>query len=152
MADSLIIKDGIGSIRNLQVDSGSLGYITNHTLISTVTGSSVKLYYTDGPDGWNWGDNKTPTIADANITRKGIVVQNNSEVGKCYILMGSSGETFGTISNITLPPSKYSFMLDSGATYFADPTTSALKHIIFVPSSSLIPNSSSMTVAVTEIY
>ncbi len=152
MSESLYIKDGNGTLKSLQVNSSSYGYISNHSIVSTVTTSSNTLYYTNGPSGWNWDDNKTPTVAQFAETRKSIVIQNNSDIGKCYILMSAAGGTFGEITDNTAPPSSYSIMLDSGATYFADPSTSALKHMIFVPSSSAIATSASMTVAVTEVY
>ena len=44
MPDSLIVKDGNGDIKSLQVNSGSYGYISNHEVVSTATGSIIKKY------------------------------------------------------------------------------------------------------------
>jgi len=152
MSQSLIIKDGAGAYKNLQVDSGSNGYISNHTLVSTVTGSVVKKYYTNGPDGWDWQDTESGSISVANydMSRKSLIIQNDSEVGKCYVIMGTS--SFGTLQSVETAPPYYSFMLDGGATYIADTSTAALGHLIFVPSASNIPDSGSMAVSVTQIY
>lgn len=151
MAESLIIKDGNGAVKSLQVDSGSNGYITNHVAVSTATGSSVAKYYTGGDAGWDWAiDSGSVPVAAYSSARRSLIIANNSDVGKCYIIVGSS--SFGTIENVENPPPYYSFVLDSGGTYFADTTSAVLEHMIYVPSSSAIPDSSSMTVTVTQIY
>lgn len=151
MAESLIIKDGNGSIKSLQVDSGSNGYISNHVVVSAATGSTVAKYYTDGDNGWDWiTDSGSISVAGYSASRRSLIIANNSEIGKCYILIGSS--SFGEITNVEDPPPYYSFLLDSGGTYFADTTSAVLEHMIYVPSSSAIPDASSMTVTVTQIY
>lgn len=145
MAESLIIKDGNGTIKSLQVDSGSNGYVGNHTLISTVTASNVDAYANGS--GWNWGTG-IAQIATYNQSRKSIIVNNNSEAGKCYVLMGNSDFS---VSDNESPPGKYTFLLDAGGVYFGDSSTSALEHHIYVPSSSYA-DASVMTVTVTQIY
>lgn len=151
MSQSLIIKDGNGSIKNLQVNSGSNGYISNHTLVSTVTASNVVCYAPYQTPGWNWTTDDGDILAlSYNKNRKGVVISNNSSDGKCYLLIGSS--SFGTIPNITKQPSKYTFLLDAGATYFGDSSTSALDHVFYVPSASNLINAEAITIAVTEIY
>jgi hypothetical protein len=151
MSESLIVKDGNGSVKSLQVDSGSNGYISNHTLVSTVTGSDVSIYYTNGPSGWDWNSlSGTVSVAALDNSRKSIVINNNSEAGKCYVIMGTS--SFGVINDMETAPPVYSFLLDSGGTYFADSSTAALQHLIYVPSSSNIPTAQSMSVVVTQIY
>ena len=151
MSESLIIKDGSGDIKSLQVDSGSNGYVSNHTLISTTTASNVSIYYTGGPSGWEWSTaSGTVNVALLDNSRKSIVINNNSEVGKCYVIMGTS--SFGTITDVETAPPVYSFLLDSGGTYFGDSSTAALQHLIYVPSSSNIPTAQSMSVVVTQIY
>jgi len=149
MSESLIIKDGNAAVKSLQVDSGSNGYISNHTLVSTVTGSNVYAY---APyDGWDWDtDGGIVTALAANNTRKGVIINNNSETGKCYVLVGNSD--FGTITDTTKAPPKYSFLLDSGGTYIGDSTTAALEHNFFILSSSQLTDSEAITVTVTEIY
>lgn len=150
MSESLIIKDGNGSIKSLQVDSGSNGYISNHSLVSTVTASNVLAYIPYGSPGWDWaGDDGVIAALDTNNTRKSVIINNNSETGKCYVLVGSND--FGTIT-LGQPPQKYSFLLDFGGTYFGDHNTAALEHYICVLSSSELVDSSSITVTVTEIY
>ena len=150
MSESLIIKDGSGVVKNLQVDSGSAGYISNHTIVSTVTGSNVIAYTPYGTPGWDWsGDDGVVAALDANTSRKSVIVNNNSETGKCYVLVGSND--FGAIT-LGQPPQKYSFLLDSGGAYFGDHNTAALEHHICVLSSSGLVDSSSITVTVTEIY
>ncbi len=150
MSQSLIVKDGNGDIKSLQVDSGSYGYISNHAIVSTATGSAIKKYYTDGPDGWEWVVSKgVTTILGFDKDRKSLIINNNTEIGKCYILVGSNN--FGTITDVTAAPPTYSFLLDPKGTYFSDTTTAVLQHAIYIPSSSNIPNSSSMTVCVTEV-
>lgn len=147
MSESLIIKDGSGIVRNLQVDSGSSGYISNHTLVSTVTGSLVNTYVYGA--GWDWGtDSGVINVASSNNTRKTIIINNNSEAAKCYVLMGNSD--FGTI-NLGEPPEKYTFLLDAGGVYFGDQSTSALEHHICVQSSSYA-DFGQMTVTVTQVY
>jgi len=152
MSESLIIKDGNGDIKSLQVDSGSNGYISNHTLVSTVTCSYIKTYYTDGPDGWDWNSANSGSVdvASFNQTRKGLIINNNTSVGKCYVIMGTG--SFGTLTSVTSAPPSYSFLLSPGGIYFADTSTCALQHLIYVPSSSNIPNEQSMSVTVTQIY
>lgn len=151
MSESLIVKDGLGAVKSLQVDSGSNGYISNHTVVSTVTGSNVKAYSPSGTtDIWNWTDQSgTIDALSYNSARKGIIINNVSETGKCYVIAGS---TFGTLTSVSQPPPKYSFLLDPGATYFGDASTSALNHSFFVLSSSELVDSSSITVTVTEIF
>lgn len=150
MSESLIIKDGNGDIKSLQVDSGSNGYISNHTYVSTATNSIVSKYYTNGPSGWEWDISKgVVTIANFDSSRKSLIVSNNSTQGQCYILLGSSD--FGTIDNVAAAPPIYSFLLEPKCTYFADSTSAVLEHSIYIVSSSNIPNSSSMTVCVTEV-
>lgn len=151
MSESLIVKDGNGVIKSLQVDSGSNGYITNHTVVSTVTGSNVKSYYNNGPDGWDWDDVSSGSVVAVvqNASRKGVIINNVSQTGKCYVIVGGS---FPTFTSKTTPPSKYSFLLNPNGTYFGDSTTSALSHSFFVVSSSELNDSSSITVTVTEIY
>lgn len=145
MSESLIIKDGNSVIKSLQVDSGSNGYITNHTLVSTVTGSQVDSYAAGA--GWEWGTGSL--IASSSISRKSIIVSNNSEAGKCYLLLGN--DDFGTITDIEVAPPKYTFLLDAGGVYFGDSSTSALEHHIYVPSSSYA-GPEQMTVTVTQAY
>lgn len=151
MSESLIVKDGNGVTKSLQVDSGSNGYITNHTVVSTVTGSNVKSYYNNGPDGWNWDSAQSGTVVALQQapTRKAVIINNVTETGKCYVIVGSP---FPTLTSKTAPPSKYSFLLDPGATYFGDQSTSALSHSFFVVSSSELVDASDITVTVTEIY
>jgi hypothetical protein len=151
MSESLIIKDGNANIKSLQVDSGSNGYISNHTIVSTVTGAILKKYYADGPDGWNWGaSNGSVQVATYNQSRKSLVISNNTPIGKCYVIMGTG--SFGEISDVTLPPPNYTFLLDSGGVYFSEIETAALEHLIYIPSSSLIGEEEVMNVTVTEIY
>ncbi len=149
MSESLIVKDGNGTIKSLQVDSGSNGYISNHTLISTVTGSNV-LAYSPGT-GWDWNDASSGSVValSQNANRKGVIINNVSDTGKCYIIVGGA---FPTLTSKIAPPSKYSFLLNPNGTYFGDSTTSALSHSFFVVSSSELVDSSSVTITVTEIY
>jgi len=148
MAQSLIVKDGNGNIKSLQVDSGSNGYISNHTLVSTVTGSNINLYYPYS--GWDWDTEITVSAASLDSLRKGMLIANNSSDAKCYVLVGSSD--FGTISDLEKAPPKYSFLLEGGATYFADSMTCALEHNFFVVSASHLTDSDAVTISVTEIY
>lgn len=152
MLESLAIKDGIGSLKNLQVSSGSNGYISNHTIVSTATGSNIEKYYVGGPFGWDWqsANSGTVNVADYDSNRKNIIIFNNTELGKCYVLVGSS--SFGTIIDIEKAPPYYSFLLDAGGTYSADTTLAPLQHMIYVPSASNISDAESMTVTVTQIY
>lgn len=148
MSESLIIKDGNGNIKNLQVDSGSMGYISNHTLVSTASGSGVNLY---APySGWDWDTTVTVSATSHNTFRKSVIINNNSLSAKCYVLVGSSD--FGTITDLEKAPPKYSFLLDSGGTYFADYTTAALEHNFFVVSASNLVDSQAVSISVTEIY
>lgn len=149
MSESLIIKNGNGILKNLQVDSGSNGYISNHALVSTVTGSNIYSY---APyDGWDWSsDDGVVNALPLSQNRKSVIINNNSSAGKCYVLVGSS--SFGTIPDITKAPPKYSFLLDSGGAYFGDSSTSALSHIFYIPSASTLINADAITITVTEIY
>ena len=151
MSESLIIKNGNGDIKSLQVDSGSNGYISNHALVSTVTGSNVYVY---APyDGWDWTNDDGVVLSlprSTDLTRKGVIINNNSETGKCYVLIGNSD--FGTITDKTKAPPKYSFLLDSGGVYMGDQSTAALEHNFYILSSSELVDSNAITVTVTEIY
>lgn len=150
MSESLIVKDGLGIVKNLQVDSGSNGYISNHTVVSTVTASTVTAYSPNAEPGWDWvSDSGSVQALQLNNSRKGVIINNVSETGKCYVVVGSD---FGTLTSVSQPPPKYSFLLDPGATYFGDSMTSALSHTFFVLSSSELVDSSSITITVTEIY
>lgn len=149
MSESLIIKNGSGVLKKLQVDSGSYGYISNHALVSTVTGSNVYSYSPYA--GWDWSsDDGVVNALPLSQDRKSVIINNNSLNGKCYVLVGSS--SFGTIPDITKAPPKYSFLLDSGGTYFGDSSTSALSHVFYIPSASSLINSEAITITVTEIY
>ena len=73
MSESLIIKDGLGSVKTLQVDSGSNGYIPIHSIISTTTGAFVATFYPDNNDGgWDWNSelSGTSNLASFNKDRK----------------------------------------------------------------------------------
>ncbi len=149
MSDSLIVKDGNGNIKSLQVDSGSNGYISNHAVISTVTGSNVTAYTPYGTNGWDWAsDDGIVNALSHSQTRKSVIINNNSETGKCYVLLGSSD--FGTVVNGL--PENYSFLLDSGGVYFSDHNTAVLEHNFCILSSSELVDYSNITVTVTEIY
>lgn len=153
MSESLIVKDGNGVIKNLQVNTGSDGYIIpNHVVVSVATGSIINRYFTGGLDSWDWSSagSGSVSVAAYNPSRRGIIVTNHSEVGKCYVMVGSS--SFGTIIDVESPPPYYSFLLDAGGIYFSDVVSSPLEHMIYVPSSSNIPDAASMTVTVTQIY
>jgi len=148
MSESLIIKDGNGNIKSLQVDSGSSGYISNHAIVSTVTASTVNTY--SPYNGWDWNsDSGIVSVLPYLQTRKNVIINNNSETGKCYVLIGSSD--FGTVT-LGEVPEKYTFLLDSGGTYFADHNTAPLEHSFCILSSSVLTDSSAITIAVTEIY
>lgn len=152
MSESLIIKDGNAVIKSLQVNSGSNGYIANHVAVSSATGSNINRYFTGDANSWNWDgpDSGSVSVAEYSENRRSVIISNHTEIGKCYIMVGSS--SFGTITNVQSPPPYYSFLLDSGGTYFSDVVSAPLQHMIYVPSSSNIPDSSSMTVTVTQIY
>lgn len=150
MSQSLIIKDGNGEVKSLQVDSSSYGYISNHAVVSTATTSTITKYYTNGPDGWEWDiASGVVEVAAYDKDRKSLIINNNTSVGKCYVLVGSSD--FGTITDVTIAPPIYSFLLDFKGVYFADTTSAVLQHAIYVPSSSNISDASSMTISVTEV-
>ena len=159
MSESLIIKDGSGNIKSLQVDSGSSGYISNHTLVPASNTTDIKSFYIDGPNGWSWDSELSGTAALCykNNSRKGIVIHNNSIDSTFYILLGNMTDTssycgFDTIDDIEQPPSKYSFLLEAGGTYFADYLTCGLAHSMYIPSSSAISEPSSVKLTITEIY
>lgn len=158
MSESLIIKDGNGNVKSLQVNSGSDGYISNHTVVSTVNTATEGKYWPNKSGGWQWTNttNCTVQIADADSTRKAVIIHNSGSIGNCYILLRSSGDTtqnngFDTISPMTSRPNKYTFILEPGSTYFGDESTAALKHSLFVPSSSLLTGADVMYVSVTEV-
>jgi len=158
MSESLLIKDGSGAAKNLQVNSGSNGYISNHTIVSSVDTASEGKYWPGKSGGWQWTSttNCTVQIAAADIDRKAVIIHNSGSVGNCYILLRSAVDAtanngFGTISPMTSRPDKYTFILEPGSTYFGDESTAALKHSLFVPSSSLLTGADVMYVSVTEV-
>lgn len=158
MSESLIVKDGNGNVKNLQVNSGSNGYISNHTVVSTADTATEGKYWPNKSGGWQWNSTVdcTVQIAGADANRKALIIHNSGSIGNCYILLRSASDTtpnngFGTISNISSRPDKYTFVLEAGSTYFGDESTAALKHSLFVPSSSLLTGTDVMHVSVTEV-
>ncbi len=156
MSQGLVIKDGNGNIKSLQVDSGSNGYISNHTVVSTATTASVNQFYYGS--GWDWdAASGTFLAASLDLSRKGIIINNNSTELECYLLLNSQTDSsnnagFGEIESVALPPSKYTFVLNAEGVYFGDNMTCTLGHSIFVPSSSLAGNKNNICITVTEIY
>ncbi len=151
---TLSIKDGSGVSQTLQVQNGDEGLVSAQTQVAVSTTADEGKFYPGG--GWDWGVNAgTAELFDADLGRKGVIIYNSGSIGSAYILIGSTNVTnngFGTISNNTLPPNKYSFILEPGATYFGDTALCGLRHSLFVPSSSLLVNSSSILISVTEIF
>ncbi len=154
MAESLLVKDANGSVRSLQVDSGSSGYITNHTLVSTVSNTTLKTYVPNPETdemGWDWTtDSGSFRVSSQNQNRKGLIIHNDSRFGKCYVAVGKN--SYADLENYLDKPKTYSFLLEGGATYFADTLTCALPHAVYIPSSSTTSDLSTMTLSVTEIY
>ena len=169
MSESLIIKDGNGSVKSLQVDSGSNGYISNHTVVSTVTGTQLHVYtYETGSSTvpfseWNFhtssnsGSFKILDYAE----RKGIIISNNSEDTSCYLYVGGLNlvdphddypNDLFEIQDITKPPTRYMFCLEGGGVYFGDAMTSNLEHYPYIPSSSILATPGAVSINVTEIY
>jgi len=153
---TLSIKDGTGAAKTLQVEEGDTGIVSAQAQVAITTTANEEKYYTGGASGWNWSTNNgTIELFGADLTRRSVIVNNSGSIGSAYILIGSTNPTnngFGSFSDKTVAPPLYTFILEPGATYFGDTSTCGLKHSMFVPSSSLLINSSSMIVSVTEIF
>lgn len=148
----LNIKDGTGAAKELQVTNGADGIVTANTQAAVSTVATEVKYYPNGTSGWNYSTNAgTVEICDADLTRKSLIVHNSGTFASAYILISAGGTNngFGTISDTTQPPSKYTFVLEPNATYFGDVSTCGIRHSLFVPSSSLLNNS--IMISVTEI-
>lgn len=156
---TLIVKDGNGSSVNLKADNGDSGLVVpNHALTSVVSDCDHGNFYPTKVGGWKWNNTSdcTAELAEADLARKGIIIHNSGSLGTCYVLLtGPSPGTnngFGTLTSLTERPSNYTFLIEPGGTYFGDTNTAALKHNLFVPSSSLLTGADVMYVTVTEIY
>lgn len=169
MSESLIVKDGYGHVKSLQVDSGSNGYISNHTIVSTVSGTQLHVYtYHTGSSTiafseWNFHTSSNSgsfKILDY-TQRKGIIISNNSENTPCYLYIGGLNIEYPhddapidlfEIEDITKPPPRYMFCLEGGGVYFGDAMTSNLEHYAYIPSSSILAVPGAVSINVTEIY
>lgn len=156
-AQSLVVRDGNAIVRSLQVNSGSAGYIPNHSLVATAEDTDIKMYFPNpnvglGETGWTWGttDSNVFVAAAADSDRKGVVIHNNSSLGQIYLLLGNT--TFGNNPDQSKAPVKYTALIEPGATYFGDTLTCSVAHKIYAVSGSTLTNAEAITVSVTEIY
>lgn len=159
MSESLIVKNGNGEQVELQVEAGSENRkIPVHTLASTVSTTTIKKLYPDGPNGWTWTSPTDCTAVAAQFQpgRKSIIIQNSGSVGVCYIKLSNGvagiNNTFGEIQDTSSAPPTYSFILEPGGIYFGNTDTAALRYNLFVPYAEGLNSDSDMVVMVTEIF
>lgn len=136
MTESLIIKDGSGTTKNLTVESGSYGYIPVHDSYKALTGVNNVIpdyffqWIVDPTDG-------TTTAASNDPTRKGLMIFNPGPYN-IYIGLATDDVTpfplirGFAISGTSSAPDRYSFILYPSGTYIADSSTVSLYHGIYV--------------------
>lgn len=145
MAQSLTIKDGLGSIKALAVESGSYGLMPIHHVVplpvTGVVASSITTF------SWNTSASGTFQIAENNFYRRGLTVFNPGP-HNLYIAFSTSGSTTNgfTISSISSAPTQYSIILYPSGTYVADPTLMGIYHGGY-----FISGSSSSGVFITQV-
>lgn len=151
MTDSLIIKDGNGNLKSLEVESGSYGYIPTHNIGSitnavTVNGaieviptppSTYGIPYPILSSYFSWVSNPedgTYVAALLDSSRRGLAIFNP---GPYNMYIGiATDEYAGTVngfivSDTSSAPDVYSFILYPSGTYIADEATRCFMHGIY---------------------
>lgn len=139
----LVVKDGLGAIKSLTVESGSYGYIPIH-LSPPVT--TVTQNYSSSFD-WSGASSGTFALAINDASRRSLTIFNPGPAN-LYIAISSTGSTTNgfTVSNISSAPVYYSFMLYPSGTYTSDENTAAVYYGGY-----FISGSASDSVLITEI-
>jgi hypothetical protein len=131
--ESLVIKDGLGNLKALSVESGSEGFIPIHMQppVSTVTQIVSSSF------DWSTQASGTFRIAHDEPNRRSLMVFNPGP-HDLYICLSSNGSiTNGfTLVDTASAPSYFSFILYPSGTYTADVNTAALYHGGYFVSSS----------------
>lgn len=132
--ESLVIKDGLGNLKALSVESGSEGYIPIHMAppVSTVTQIVSSSF------DWSTAASGTFKIAHEEPTRRSLMVFNPGP-HDLYIALSTNGSITNGFSLVdtSSAPTYYSFILYPSGTYTADVNTAALHHGGYFVSSSL---------------
>lgn len=123
MTQSLIIKDGNGSTKNLTVESSSYGYIPVHTMpvVTTVSQTSVTSF------DWSTSASGTFQIVGSNTSRKGLTIFNPGP-SNLYVCLSTSGGTKNgfTLVDTASAPTLYSFIIYPSGTFQADATNAGV--------------------------
>ena len=172
MTDSLIIKDGEGNIKSLEVESGSYGYkpvhiiesINNAVIVDSIN-TAVGVVSTPAPIAgiavpyqilssyFSWmgnPDDGTYIAASYDLTRKGLTIFNP---GPYNVYVGiatdpDAGTTNGFIvSDTSSAPDVYSFILYPSGTYIAEDVFRNFMHGIYFITGAVNP-----TTLITATY
>lgn len=139
MAQSLIIKDGLGSVKALTVESGSYGFMPVHYVTSSISSPVYAYSYTPPVTTvaqssvtsfvWNTAASGTFSLAPNSTTRRGLTIFNPGP-HNLYIAFSTAGSATNgfTLTNTASAPSIYSFIIYPSGTYTADPTTVGVYH------------------------
>lgn len=167
MTDSLIIKDGAGSLKNLTVESGSYGYIPVHQIESVNNAvniyggvqtqpASVNSYGIPYPilsSYFSWvgnPDDGTLAVALEDTSRRGLIIFNP---GPYNLYIGiATDESAGTVngfvvSNTSSAPDVYSFILYPSGTYIAEDAVRNFMHGVYFITGAVNP-----TTMVTQTF
>ncbi len=119
----LTIKDGLGAVKSLTVESGSYGYIPIH--LSPPVTTVVQNY--SSSFSWVGAASGTFALAINDPSRRSVTIFNPGP-NNLYIAISSTGSTTNgfTISDINSAPTYYSFMLYPSGTYTSDENSAAV--------------------------